>query len=223
MLCERGFLTKHTINGVIEQKAADIARSFQNTYQSDPEFKAMVDEWPVFPSFLFDIMGDLGKELIIKAIKKLTGYEVAEDIFNVFISGAQGNYLDMAYELHNVAVDVAKQFNVAWKLYDFSSEIFQMFKKFRPLVAPLQEIATKVDAATFQKIYKAMSKITSSNVLDKFQFLGEGIDKNLKFFGSAKDLMNKLAAEFGVSVTDLTPLEIDPLRKTFECVTKTGQ
>jgi hypothetical protein len=198
------FLNKYAVNGVFNSKDIEIAKAFKEQYDTDSEFKGMVTSWPTLPPFLTDIVVDLGFEVTEKIVKKLVpGAEISADIVNVLRTFRGGSWMDLAKTVGELAWDTAKTINPSLKVYDTAKEAFSLFKKFKPLIAPLTEIYNKVDAATFGRIYSAMSNITSRNVLNKFQLLDELGYKNLKFFGSAKDLLYSIANNYGSAVYNI--------------------
>jgi hypothetical protein len=171
----------------------------------DAEFKALIVTWPTIPPFLWDIIGDIGLEIVEKVMKKLNpASEITQDVIDVIKAYRGSDWFDFARKMGELGFDIAKTstsgtVQLAFKVLDGANEARTLIKKIKPLVEPLQQIYDKVDAATFGKIYSAMSKMTNKNVLDKFQFFNESGNKNLKYFGSMKDFFNKIKDEFGAS------------------------
>ena len=193
-----GFLKKNQFR----PKDVQIAKAFKELYDSDTEFKEMVTLWPTLPPFIWDIMGDVGAELGEKILKKLVpGAKFSDDAINILRTFRGGSWVDLGKAVGELAWDIGVTLNPELKLFDVGKEVFSIAKKFRPLIEPLTNIYEKVDAATFGKIYSAMSKITNKDVLSKFKFLDESGNKNLLFTGSVKDLFHKIRDESGLTYT----------------------
>lgn len=204
------FFNKHGVS----EKTREFMRAYNDSFKTDEEFKAMVTA-PI-PAFVWDIAFDISLEVVEKIVKKFVpAAELSEDVINLIKALKGDDWMDLLYKAGELAWDTAKTLNPQLKMFDTAKEAFSLYNKFKKIQEPLEAIYNKVDAATFKKIYAAMSKMTNRNIFDKFQFLDESGYKNLKFFGSAKDLIYKLSSEFGISVSDLTPTVINPLNKTF--------
>ncbi len=199
------------------RKTGAFVKAYIDSYENDPEFKEMVSA-PI-PGFLADIAFDVAIEVVEKIVKKyIPAAELSEDVINAIRALRGDSWMDVLYAAGELAWDTAKTLNpelALLKTFDAFKEANSLYKKFNKMKDSFHAIYNNVDAATFKKIYAAMSKLSNRNVFDKFQFLEEQGYKNFKYFGSARDLMNKMANEFGESVSDLTPLKVNPLDKTF--------
>jgi hypothetical protein len=146
-----------------------VAKAFNSLYNEDEEFREMVTTWPTIPPFMWAIMEDVGLEILERLIKRLNpAAELSQDAINTIRAFRSGNWLDLAKTIGELGFDIAKQFNPELKLVDVCKEALSITRKIKPLIEPLITIYDRVDAATFGKIYTAMSKITNKGVLDKF-------------------------------------------------------
>ena len=150
----------------------------------------------------------LGLELLEKIAKKINpAAEITQDVIDVIKAYRGNDWFDLARKVGELAFDTVKTAGGGTlKLFlnglEATAEATRLVKKIRPLIDPLQEIYSKVDAATFGKIYTAMSKMTNKNVLDKFGlFIYPNGTKHLQFGGSTKDLFNTIRNEFGLDIS----------------------
>jgi hypothetical protein len=213
--------------GVNEQTRA-FERSYNELFKTDEEFKAMVTT--TIPPFVWDIAFDIGLEVVEKLAKKMNpAFELTDDIKNIIQAVRASDWKSFLFELGKTALDVAKNSVGVLKVIDAGLETSLLVKKLYKIKEPLEEIYNKVDAATFQKLYAAMSKLTNRNVFDKFgTFVYPDGSKHLQFNGSTKDLFNTIRSEFGVSISYEAPpkngiyFEVGDMRLTWYPVSNTN-
>jgi hypothetical protein len=192
------------------QKTIDFCKSYIDLYFTDSEFREMVST-PI-PSFLWDIMFDIGLEIVEKVAKKyFPAAELTEDVKNSIQAIRSGSWVDVMYTLGELALDTAKTAartaNAELAIIDVALETGRLVNKIKKIKKPLQDIYDNIDAPTFKKIYAAMSKVTNRNVFDKFDiypypFANANTPKHLRFAGSTRDLFHTIRNEFGAGTTN---------------------